>query len=99
MEYYQEYYQTHHRGSTTRGVQLHQTRKMKRPLRSRQENSRSFDLKRKTKQATTRVRQAQRKSSPSSDDRPNRSEFLEDSCRKKKYEVLKPLVLFLLKSH
>ncbi|THG13859.1 hypothetical protein TEA_003908 [Camellia sinensis var. sinensis] len=65
-------------GLLSRGVQLHQTRKMKRPLRSRQENSSSFDLKRKMKQATTRVRQAQRKSSPSSDDRPNRRYPIKD---------------------
>ncbi|GMQ10327.1 hypothetical protein CsSME_00053375 [Camellia sinensis var. sinensis] len=54
-----------------RGLQLHQTRKMKRPLRSRQENSRNFDLKRKMTQAATRVHKAQRKTNHFSDDCPN----------------------------
>ncbi|CAL5384068.1 unnamed protein product [Camellia sinensis] len=51
-------------------VQLYQTRKM-RPLRSRPQSSSSSDLKRKIKQATTTVCEAQQKSSPAIDDHPN----------------------------
>ncbi|KAI8024885.1 Nuclear pore complex protein NUP107 [Camellia lanceoleosa] len=52
-------------------IQLHQTVKMKRALRSRLDHSRSSDLKKKMNQATTIVRQGERKSNPFSNDPPN----------------------------